>query len=289
MTSEMTNDASSFEDRLLPVGDHHLHIRRGGTATALPSFVLEAGGGSILSSWSTLEQALAPHGRVLAYERAGIGDSSGPVDSVGAEAVAQRLATLLSATQTQTPVILVGHSLGGLYARYVAATRPGLVAGLVLLDSTPTDLPFPRFYSVKPTLAMWLLHAVARIGLLERIAGRGKLPPSLIAAIGRYRHIRTVLTEIGALREVQAEVGAIALPDRLPVLALSAGARTLEPQAQRDHFHASHAQIAAAARAPHSRHQRIDGATHMSMLTDPQHAASVAGLIVAFAQGIASS
>ncbi|HET8883464.1 MAG TPA: alpha/beta fold hydrolase, partial [Solimonas sp.] len=213
----------------------------------------------------------------------------GPVDSVSAEATARRLAAVLSATQTPTPVILVGHSLGGLHARYVAATRPELVAGLVLLDATPVDLPFPRFYSVKPTLVMWMLYAVARIGLLKRLAGRGKLPPTLIAAIGRFRHIRTVLTEIGALRAIQAEVGAKALPDDLPVLALSAGAKTLEPQAHRDHFHASHAQLAAAALAPHSRHQRIDGATHMSMLTDPQHAASVAALIVEFAQRIAPS
>jgi pimeloyl-ACP methyl ester carboxylesterase len=285
----MTNDASSFEDRLLPVGNHQLHIRRGGAVTALPTIVLEAGGGSIMSSWNALEQALAPHARVLAYERAGIGDSSGPVDSVGAEATARRLAAVLSATHTPTPVILVGHSLGGLHARYFAATRPELVAGLVLLDATPVDLPFPRFYSVKPTLVMWMLYGIARIGLLKRLAGRGKLPPSLIAAIGRFRHIKTVLTEIGALRSIQAEVGAHALPDDLPVLALSAGAKALEPQAQRDHFHVSHERIAAAARAPHSRHQRIIGATHMSMLTDAQHAASVAALIIEFAQGTALS
>lgn len=274
---------------LVSAGDRQLNVRISGNDTGLASIVLENGGGGILDTWASLEQALAPHACVLNYERAGIGLSGGPADDVSAAAVTQRLDALLSATRTPAPVILVGHSLGGLYARHFAASRPDLVAGLVLLDSTPTDLAFPRFYSVKPTLAMWLLWGVARIGLLERIARRGKLAPSLIAAIGRYTHIRSVLAEIGALRDVQAEVARTTLPAKLPVLALSAGARTLEPQAHRDQFHSSHAQIAAAAPAPHSRHQRIEGATHMSMLTDPRHANDIAAQILLFARLIGSA
>lgn len=272
----------------IAIDGFELNVCITGSQGALPAIVLENGGGGILSTWSALEPLLAAETRVLNYERAGIGDSSGPVDSVLPAAVAQRLAALLAATKTPPPVILVGHSLGGLYSRYFAANRPDLVAGLVLLDTTPEDLPFPRFFTVKPTLVMWLLHGIARIGLLERIAGRGKLAPSLIAAIGRFRHIRTVLTEIGALREIQAEVGRQVLPSRLPVLALSAGQRTLEPQEHRDRFHASHEQLAAAALAPHSRHRRIEGATHMSMLAEP-HAETVAAEILDFARRITSA
>lgn len=271
---------------LVAAGDHKLKVRVSGADTQLPSIVLENGGGSILSTWESVERALSSHVRVLNYERAGIGESSGPADSVDAASVARRLVALLRATRTRTPVILVGHSLGGLYARYFAANHRDLVAGLVLLDSTPEDLRFPRFYSVKPTLAMWLLHGIARIGLLERIAGRGKLSPSLIAAIGRFTHIRSVLAEIGALRKVQAEVGACALPPDLPVLTISAGMRTLEPQSHRDHFHVSHEKLAANSRAPQSRHRRIEGATHMSMLTDPEHADTVAREIIEFAHSL---
>jgi pimeloyl-ACP methyl ester carboxylesterase len=271
---------------LVPIGQHQLSARISGDDTGLPSVVLENGGGGILATWSGLETALSAHTRVLNYERAGIGESVGPSDSVSASAVAERLAALINTTAIRTPVVLVGHSLGGLYARYFAARHQELVAGLVLLDSTPEDLPFPRFFRVKPTLAMWLLHGIARIGLLERIAGRGKLPPTLIAAIARFGHIRAVLAEISALPQVQAEVGDCTLPVDLPVLALSAGQRTLEPQAQRDHFHVSHAKLAAASAVPGSRHERIDGATHMSLLTSPEHATAVARRIVEFAQSL---
>ena len=279
----MTDTAPRIEDRLLPLGKRSLHIHRGGTKTALPTIVLEAGAGCILQTWAPLEEALAPHATLLSYERAGVGTSSGPVDSIGAEAVAQRLTTLLAATETKTPVLLVGHSVGGLYSRYFAATRPELVAGLVILDATPEDHPFPRFYSVKPTVLMWLIYAAARIGLLKRT----KLSPAHLAAMARFRHIKSVLGEIAGLRQVQSEVAATKLPKNLPVLALSAALPTLEPQHQRDHFHASHELIASTGSAPHSRHQRIEGATHMSMLTDEQHAKTVAELILEFAKRIA--
>src|SRR3546814_6956504 len=125
-------DQTNIGGRHLMVCDCQLNFRTVGVAGHLPTIVLEAGGGSILPAWGPLEQALAPHAQVLSYERAGIGESSGPVGSVQASAVSQRLESLLKAAGIRTPVILAGHSLGGLYMRYFAATRPDLVAGLVL-------------------------------------------------------------------------------------------------------------------------------------------------------------
>ncbi len=276
---------------LIAVGNLKLNVRVTGTDGVLPTIVLEAGGGSLLQTWEALEQALAPHTRVLSYERAGIGESTGPVDSVSAAAVAQRLTALLTATRTVTPVILVGHSRGGLYSRYFAATRPELVVGLVLLDSSPEDMPLPRFYSVKPTLLMWLLHGIARIGLLPRLAARRKLPlpPPQLAAMRSFRHVRTALAEMRSLPELQAEIAATALPRNLPVLALSAAGSPLEPPALRKLVLESHEKLAAAGCAPYSRHQSIAGADHMSMIIDPQHATSVAAQILSFARQIAGS
>jgi pimeloyl-ACP methyl ester carboxylesterase len=276
---------------LTTVGDLKLNVRVTGTDGVLPTIVLEAGGGSLLNTWQALEQALAPHTRVLSYERAGIGESSGPVDSVSAAAVAQRLAAVLTATRTLTPVILVGHSRGGLYARYFAATRPELVVGLVLLDSTPEDMPLPRFYSLKPALLMWLLHGIARIGLLPRLAARRKLPlpPPQLAAMRRLLHIRTALAEMRGIRELQAEVAAKALPSTLPILALSAAGSPLEPPALRKLVLENHEKLAAAGCAPYSRHHSIAGADHMSMIIDPQHAASIAAQILGFARQLCGS
>src|SRR3546814_4473828 len=58
--------------------------------------------------------------------------------------------------------------------RYFAATRPDLVAGLVLLDATPEDLPFRRVVVWRTKAALWLVHGLARLRLLKPLAARLK-------------------------------------------------------------------------------------------------------------------
>ncbi|HSW12831.1 MAG TPA: alpha/beta hydrolase [Solimonas sp.] len=289
-----THEAPMIEDRHLTVDKHLLHIHSGGVTSKLPTIVLEAGCGCTLQTWHTIEQALGAQTRVLAYERAGVGSSDCKVDSTSAAAVAQRLASLLQATQTPTPVILVGHSLGGLYSRYFAATRPEQVAGLVLLDASPEDLPTPRSYSWKPRILMWLLHGLARLRVIQPLAALLSKPGTDLAAlkhhlntIGRFRHVKTALMEIGAKADIQAEVARLSLAAQLPVLAVSAGAMPPgAPQEQHDAVQRSHDKLAAAGAPPYSRHFRVEGATHMSLLTDPQYAAVVAKQVLDFARQI---
>jgi pimeloyl-ACP methyl ester carboxylesterase len=283
----------AFEDRQLAVAGAQLHVRSGGTAGSLPTLVLEAGGGSLLSTWEHLERELAAHTRLLSYERAGIGQSAGPVAGVRPPAVAERLDALLEATRTTAPVVLAGHSLGGLYMRYFAATRPERVAGLVLLDTTPEDLPFPRFFSVKPTLMLWLMHGLARIGLLQRLVARRstgtvsqRSADDAVAALAHARHVRAVLAEIRALPAVQADVAATPPTRVVPILTVSAGAPGPGvPREKMEAFQRSHARLAASGAAPHNRHVVVAGATHMSMLTDPAHAATVSRHLLEFLRG----
>lgn len=287
----------SIKQSHITVGAQRLHIRFGGVASALPPVVLEAGGGSTLQTWGGIEKALAAHTQVLSYERAGIGESSGPVESVSAAAVTQRLEALMKATGIRTPVILAGHSLGGLYMRYFAATRPDLVAGLVLLDATPENLPFARKVVWRTTLALWLVHGIARIGLIEPIAKRLKQNGKPIAwsaeqnaALGRFIHVKTLMDEIGNLGNIQAEVAALPATAAIPTLALSAGEHP--PQVTPDQvasFRHSHDQLASQGAKPHSRHHRMKGATHMSLLTDPARAAAAGALILEFARQITPS
>ena len=109
-----------------------------------------------------------------------------------------------------------------------------------------------------------------------------------LASISRLLHVRTVLAEIRALRAIQAEVAAVApAKPPMPVLTVSAGRH---PKAVKPYqvaaFRRSHEQIAASGPAPHSRHQRMEGAEHMSMLNDPAQAAIVSKLILDFARDI---
>ena len=113
-----------------------------------PLLVLLSGLGDDLRSWSTsFLEALNRMAGVLVYDRRGHGRSAAlPPQPVTAEAVAADLQQLLQ-TLHSAPVVLVGHSLGGLYAQYFARNDPQQVAAVVLIDTASPFEPIedPRF------------------------------------------------------------------------------------------------------------------------------------------------
>jgi pimeloyl-ACP methyl ester carboxylesterase len=123
--------------RLVDVGGHRLHVRCEGTGE--PTVVLEAGAANGSLSWYKVVPEIAKLTRVCAYDRAGHGWSdSGPRPRLPS-VVAGELHALLSGGGLPPPYVMVGHSLGGLYARTFATRYPAEVAAVVLVDSSHTD------------------------------------------------------------------------------------------------------------------------------------------------------
>ncbi len=279
-------------DHHLAAGDCLLHVRIGGVAAGLPTVVLEAGGGSTLETWDLVTQQLTPYLRVLSYERAGVGSSEG--HGAGSAEVAGRLSALLDAARIERPVILAGHSLGGLYARCFTAAHPRDVAGLVLIDSTPDDQPVPRLLLWLLPVLGWGAHLAARSGLQRLLGGSraATAPPAMLAAQlkakSRTSHVRAVLAEIRTLPRTQRDAAAQILPRTLPVLCITAGTRPGASKAGAAIMQSSHDRLAAAGSKPWSRHHCIAGATHASLLTDAEHATTVGKLILEFAGRIAA-
>ena len=100
------------------------------------------GGSSLM--WRHIQALASGFARACAYDRAGFGWSeAGPLPRTAGQIVAE-LAALLDAANIQTPIVLVGHSFGGLTARLFASRYPHRVAGLVLLDpACPEDWRVP--------------------------------------------------------------------------------------------------------------------------------------------------
>jgi pimeloyl-ACP methyl ester carboxylesterase len=99
-----------------------------------PTVILESGMGGDSLAWRKVQARLATFTRTCAYDRAGYGLSDAARRASDADNTVADLALLLDKAPIDGPVVLVGHSLGGLYATHFADLHPGRVAGLVLMD-----------------------------------------------------------------------------------------------------------------------------------------------------------
>ena len=116
-----------------------------------PQIVLMTGLGNAMQSWQpSLLEALSRFAGVIVYDRRGHGASAPlPQEPVTAQAAAADLNALLESLAIRQPVVLVGHSLGGLYAQFFARNYPRKVAAVVLLDAASPFEPIadPRFHT----------------------------------------------------------------------------------------------------------------------------------------------
>jgi len=131
--------ASVPAGRTYDSGDLRLRgLERGrGTVTV----VFDSGMGDDLEVWRWVWPEVARFARVFVYDRAGLGRSGpGPRPRTSSR-IAEELHTLLSVAGVEGPYVLVGHSFGGLNVRMFAARYPQEVAGIVLVEATPTGYP----------------------------------------------------------------------------------------------------------------------------------------------------
>jgi pimeloyl-ACP methyl ester carboxylesterase len=107
--------------------------------TGSPTVVLEAGAGGGAGSWSPVFDDIAATTRTCAYDRAGLG-SSDPRGLRTLGDAAADLRALLAAAGEPAPFVVVGHSLGGAYARVFATEHRDETPAIVLVDSFDPDL-----------------------------------------------------------------------------------------------------------------------------------------------------
>jgi pimeloyl-ACP methyl ester carboxylesterase len=204
-------------------------MRRVEAGAGEPAVVLEAGLNNGATSWQRVMPLLAPHVRVAAYDRAGLGGSAPAPGLVTVDRQVDDLASVITGL-TAGPCVLAGHSWGGILVQLLAFRRPDLAAGLVLVDPGHEEME-----SGLPLAFQWGWR-VTRAVFPDELHGDA---PATLAAI----------------RELRAT--ARPFPD-VPVVVLSA-ARGF-PRRFRAHWTRLQAGLAAA--APQGRHVIVDGTGH---------------------------
>ena len=155
------------------------------TGEGSPTIVLEAGVGDDSLAWAKVQPELSKTTRVCSYDRAGMGWSTPQPDPRDADTIASELHALLQQAGVRGPIVLMGHSMAGVYIRGYATRYPQDVVGLIFVDgATPLQddhgsaelraamsIPKYQYYSFVMVSAMGL----------ERLTGDCSAEPGLRA------------------------------------------------------------------------------------------------------------
>ena len=254
-------------DRTVRVEGRQMRVRIMGQpdgAPGRPVVVFESGAGTGVNGWSSVLQDVSQFATVVAYNRAGIGESEADDHAPTPAHVARKLQALLTGIGVNRRTCWSATRGAALLIRMFAAMYPEKVAGLVYVD--PTD---PR--SLEQNLAYLQASGYTAEGAREFLQRhREQMSQFVQAQVGAYRAEMEVIrdAEFGDFAEFR---GLPALPS-VPVSVLLANrleaqmwaGRPCVPAACRDAWMARRIRSAEAAgaswaRMPRSRSQTRAG------------------------------
>ena len=119
--------------KLISIGSHKLHFYC--TGQGKKTFILEAGIGGNHLDWSKLQPKLSQEFKVCSYDRTGYGWSERGPKPRDAMTISKELSLAIKTLSLDNPIILVGHSFGGIIAMVTISNFDNLVDGIVLVDS----------------------------------------------------------------------------------------------------------------------------------------------------------
>ena len=174
------------------VNGQQLWLHRSGERR--PAVVFLSGAGTVGLDYLNVQERAARLTTSVIYDRSGTGWSQAAPLAGSAAATAQELRLLLARAEIPPPYVLVGHSLGGLFARRYAQLFPGEVAGLVLLDPAHEDyaayMP-ERLNQLRRSGNRWISAVLGKTSAAA-LGAAIKAVPGLVArvpAVRRYREL----------------------------------------------------------------------------------------------------
>jgi pimeloyl-ACP methyl ester carboxylesterase len=171
--------------KLVDIGTKKLEV--GTYGTGLPIVVIETGMGCSWYDWCEIISEISKRTTVLAYHRSGYGKSTLGKEEHSTKQIAEDLNKLLDIEGISSPIVLVGHSFGGLCVQHYANLFSEKVSGMVLIDSNSIDeykidelrneLPsFSKTFSKNKIIENWKELSLKKKVELEEIISPKLLP-----------------------------------------------------------------------------------------------------------------
>jgi pimeloyl-ACP methyl ester carboxylesterase len=157
------------------------------TGEGQTTVVITQGLGFASAEWWPMQDRLSKQASVLTWDRPGHGSSGSPTSTRSVVNIAAEALELVSHVAPDGPLVLVGHSQGGLYTNALARIAGVRVQGVLLLDPAHPDngrlrreLPPKVFQRSHSDLATgirmgWRLARLHLMGILKPIMMKG--PP----------------------------------------------------------------------------------------------------------------
>ena len=276
--------ASSAPGEIHTVEGRQMHLQRSGPAigsTPYPTLVLEAGAGCASTIFGRVQHELSKHYSVVSYDRPGYGWSEAIDAEIDAKHNARLLNQLLQEAGVTAPIMLIGHSLGGLLARVYTGLYPDQVVGVVMLDASHPDQNWDVPAMIKAVLeserskrAQYQADGVVPAELQQIAPLFADIPHVAEQLLASYKPavVDTMLRELQSAKQIAKQAAEVpSLGDRplavlwaAPTEMPGAPEEILDTQRRWPAFQQAHAGL-----STRSTIELVPGAAHMTILLVP--------------------
>lgn len=163
--------------KMYSVNDTEIHLYcTGHENEGQPTIIVVPGGGASSYAYSSLQAKLSETIHTCSYDPAGLGWSESNDIPYTARNLSKELEQLLQVAQIDGPIILAGHSLGGIVSLIYSAEHEEQVVGIVFIDSShynEVDYYGKEFRDAtekeieKQLANFWVIEFASKLGIIS--------------------------------------------------------------------------------------------------------------------------
>lgn len=150
-----------------------------------PTILILSGMGSSFYEWDIITIELSKRYNILMYHRPGLGKSDYTDDARTTLKVTNEVIQLLEFFDITEPIVLAGHSYGGLCIQHFSKLYPDKVRGMLLLDSTSVD-----FHKLDQLDLPYINEHESDTAWIEKCKNYSKLSPQEL-----FRRLKPILNQ----------------------------------------------------------------------------------------------